>query len=262
MTSVDTGRTMDEIAEGKSKVWHSNREPKASAVSTRARSVVARGAKKPEKTSAKMPSSLEPMYASIGTEIPGDGWTFEPKYDGVRVLAYATSSDVKLITRNGKEKAKQFPEIVGALKKLSAQLKRPLVLDGEIVALIDGEPARFQELQSRMHVKDTHIIERHTSSTPAALILFDILMDGDEVLLHEPLGRRQHDLRRVAGPCAAGAQREAERRTEHRHHLDGQAQSGRPAGLAAVASGAPVARMVGHGTKRVGVGVHAESSMA
>ena len=198
MTSVDTGRTMDEIAEGKSKVWHSNREPKASAVSTRARSVVARGAKKPEKTSAKMPSSLEPMYASIGTEIPGDGWTFEPKYDGVRVLAYATSSDVKLITRNGKEKAKQFPEIVGALKKLSAQLKRPLVLDGEIVALIDGEPARFQELQSRMHVKDTHIIERHTSSTPAALVLFDILMDGDEVLLHEPWSvRRERLVKRV-----------------------------------------------------------------
>jgi len=198
MTSVDTGRTMDEIAEGKSKVWHSNREPKASAVSTRTRSVVARGTKKPEKTSAKMPSSLEPMYASIGTEIPGDGWTFEPKYDGVRVLAYATSSDVKLITRNGKEKAKQFPEIVGALKKLSAQLKRPLVLDGEIVALIDGEPARFQELQSRMHVKDTHIIERHTSSTPAALILFDILMDGDEVLLHEPWSvRRERLVKRV-----------------------------------------------------------------
>src|SRR5689334_10903426 len=199
MTSVDTGRTMDEIAEGKSKVWHSNREPKASAVSTRARSVVARGAKKPEKTSAKMPSSLEPMYASIGTEIPGDGWTFEPKYDGVRVLAYATSSDVKLITRNGKEKAKQFPEIVGALKKLSAQLKRPLVLDGEIVALIDGEPARFQELQSRMHVKDVHIIERHRSSTPSALVLFDILMDGDEVLLQKPWSERRERLeKRVA----------------------------------------------------------------
>jgi bifunctional non-homologous end joining protein LigD len=138
------------------------------------------------------------MYASIGTEIPGDGWTFEPKYDGVRVLAYATSNDAKLITRNGKEKAKQFPEIVSALKKLSAQLKRPLVLDGEIVALIDGEPARFQELQSRMHVKDTHIIERHTSSTPAALILFDILMDGDEVLLHEPWSvRRERLVKRV-----------------------------------------------------------------
>src|SRR5205814_6830397 len=135
--------------------------------------------------------SRETMYASIGSEVPGDGWTFEPKYDGVRVLAYATSSDVKLVTRNGKDKAKQFPEIVASLKKLASQTKRPLVLDGEIVALIDGEPARFQELQSRMHVKDSHIIERHSSTSPAALILFDILMDGDEILLREPWSERR-----------------------------------------------------------------------
>jgi len=147
----------------------------------------------------KISASLEPMYASIGSEIPGKGWTFEPKYDGVRVIAYATPSDVKLITRNSKDKAKQFPEIVGALKKLSSQVKRSLVVDGEIVALIDGEPARFQELQSRMHVKDTHMIERHTSSTPSALILFDILMDGDEVLLREPWSERRERLVKRVG---------------------------------------------------------------
>jgi bifunctional non-homologous end joining protein LigD len=202
MTSVDTGRTMDEIAEGKSRVWHSNREPKANASATRTvtRTASARSAATAAKSAPKkLPASLEPMYASIGTEIPGAGWTFEPKYDGVRVLAYATSSDVKLITRNGKDKATQFPEIVAALKKLSSQLKRPLVLDGEVVALIDGEPARFQELQSRMHVKDTHIIERHKSSTPAALILFDILMDGNEVLLHEPWSERRERLVKRVG---------------------------------------------------------------
>jgi bifunctional non-homologous end joining protein LigD len=138
------------------------------------------------------------MYASIGSEIPGEGWTFEPKYDGIRVLAYATDTDVRLVTRNGKDKAKQFPEIVAALKKLAAQAKRSFVLDGEIVALIDGEPARFQELQSRMHVKESHMIERHTSSTPAALILFDILMDGDEILLNEPWSvRRGHLVKRI-----------------------------------------------------------------
>ena len=194
MTSVDTGRTMEQIAAGKPRVWHSNREPKAK------KSVsVTRGNSAPKSSATDHSSSptgisaasLEPMYASIGTEIPGAGWTFEPKYDGVRVLAYATPSDVKLITRNGKDKAKQFPEIVASLQKLSSQTKRSLVLDGEIVALIDGEPARFQELQSRMHVKDSHIIERQTSTTPAALILFDILMDGDEILLREPWSERR-----------------------------------------------------------------------
>jgi len=158
MTSVESDRTMDEIASGKSKVWESNREP---------------------------------MYASIGTEIPGEGWTFEPKYDGIRVLAYATPVDVKLITRNGKDKAAQFPEIVAALKKLASQTKRSLVLDGEIVALIDGEPARFQELQSRMHVKESQIIQRLSAATPAALILFDILVDSDDVLIGESWTKRR-----------------------------------------------------------------------
>ncbi|HJQ10877.1 MAG TPA: DNA ligase D [Gemmatimonadaceae bacterium] len=207
MTSVDTGRTMEEIAEGKSRVWHSNREPKAKKAASRSARLKSEMESSDESEGDEtVPSresisaaSLEPMYASIGSDIPGAGWTFEPKYDGVRVLAYATSSDVKLITRNGKDKAKQFPEIVAALKKLSSQVKRPLVLDGEIVALIDGEPARFQELQSRMHVKDTHIIERHTSSTPSALVLFDILMDGEEVLLQKPWSERRERLEKRVG---------------------------------------------------------------
>jgi len=140
------------------------------------------------------------MYASVGSEIPGEGWTFEPKYDGIRVLAYATAAEVKLMTRNGKDKSAQFPEIVAALKKLAAQTKRSLVLDGEIVALRDGEPARFQELQSRMHVKEMHAIERYSSSTPAALILFDILADGeDDILIGEPWSERRARLVKRVG---------------------------------------------------------------
>ncbi|MEA2762491.1 MAG: bifunctional non-ous end joining protein LigD [Gemmatimonadaceae bacterium] len=197
MTSVDTGRTMEEIASGKSKVWRSNREPKKVAASSSPK--IALGKKTSIPSPARLPfQSLEPMYASVGTEVPGEGWTFEPKYDGIRVLAYATPAEVKLITRNGKDKAQQFPEIVAALKKLASQSKRSFVLDGEIVALTDGEPARFQQLQSRMHVKESHMIARHSSSTPAALILFDILMDGEEVLIKEPWSeRRGHLVKRV-----------------------------------------------------------------
>lgn len=195
VTSVATGRTMEEIASGKSKVWRSNRERmKRAAISATAKKAAA--ASPPPKLSLK---SLEPMYASIGTEIPGKGWTFEPKYDGIRVLAHATSDDVKLITRNGKDKAAQFPEVVAALKKLVSQTRRPLVLDGEIIALIDGEPARFQELQSRMHVKESRTIQRLSAATPAALILFDILMDGDDVLIAEPWTERRARLLKLVG---------------------------------------------------------------
>jgi bifunctional non-homologous end joining protein LigD len=139
------------------------------------------------------------MYASVGTEIPGDGWTFEPKYDGIRALAYTTATDVKLITRNGKDKAAQFPEVVAALKKLASQTKRAFLLDGEIVALIDGKPARFQELQSRMNVKDPRMIERLSTSTPAAIALFDILVDGDDALIAKPWTDRRARLLKLVG---------------------------------------------------------------
>jgi bifunctional non-homologous end joining protein LigD len=204
MTSVESGRTMEEIASGKSRVWNSNREPKRKRATASAKRASAResssAAKSGSTSLTKLPPiPLEPMYASIGSEIPGKDWTFEPKYDGIRVLAFATPTEVKLMTRNGKDKAQQFPEIVASLKKLAAQTKRSLVLDGEIVALIDGEPARFQELQGRMHVKESHMIARHSTSAPAALILFDILADGeDDVLIREPWsGRRARLVKRV-----------------------------------------------------------------
>lgn len=188
MTSVDTGRTMDEITEGKSKVWRSNRRSsKRTAPSVKT---------KPPAVSIP---DLEPMYASIGTDIPGEGWTFEPKYDGVRVLAFVTPSDVRLVTRNGKDKSQQFPEIVEALKAIATKKRKSFVVDAEVIALIDGEPARFQELQSRMHVKESHVIERYRTSAPAALALFDILMSGDKVLLGEPWSARRAELLRQLG---------------------------------------------------------------
>jgi bifunctional non-homologous end joining protein LigD len=183
MTSVTTGRTMEEIAEGRGRVWKSNRE-------TRRKSISAKPAPVPRSSLAV----LEPMYASVGTDIPSGDWTFEPKYDGIRVLAFVTADEVRLVTRNGKEKGAQFPEVVDALARIARRARRSFVLDGEIVALIKGAPARFQELQGRMHVKETAVIEKHSSSAPAALILFDILMDGDDVLVREPWALRRETL--------------------------------------------------------------------
>ena len=148
-------------------------------------------------------AELEPMYASIGAEIPKAGWTFEPKYDGVRVLTFVTPSDVRLITRNRRDKSAQFPEIADALQSIARKKKRTFVLDGEIVALIDGNPARFQELQSRMHVQESHIIERYRTSAPASLVLFDILLSSDKVLLDKPWSERRSELLRQFGKLAS-----------------------------------------------------------
>jgi bifunctional non-homologous end joining protein LigD len=140
------------------------------------------------------------MMASIGTDIPtGDQWTFEPKYDGVRVLAFASGTGVRLITRNGNDKSAQFPEIAAAIRSLAQRRKRPFVLDGEIVALADDAPARFQALQGRMHLQDATNISGQSTSAPSALIAFDLLVDGTDVLVEEPWTTRRRRLERFIG---------------------------------------------------------------
>ena len=198
MTSVTTGRSMAEIAEGRSRVWHSNRA--ATGTHARGRTAKSTVKKAAAQKSALKTSDILPMLATLAKEIPGDkDWTYEPKYDGIRVLAFIAPGAARLITRNGKDKTAQFPEIVAALEKLPGRSRKPLVLDGEIVALRDGEAARFQHLQSRMHVANLHSITRLAREEPAAFIAFDILLDGELPLVHEPWRvRRQHLEKRLA----------------------------------------------------------------
>jgi bifunctional non-homologous end joining protein LigD len=178
-TSVATGRTMDEIRAGRSKVWHSP----------------------PSVPASRLPvPSIAPMLASIGTDIPsGDDWTFEPKYDGVRVLAYASGNSVRLITRNGKDKSPQFPEVADAVRSLARARKRPFVIDGEIVAIDGDSPARFQALQGRMHLQGADAIAGQVTSAPSALFAFDALVDGADTLLDEPWTVRRKRLERLIG---------------------------------------------------------------
>ena len=138
------------------------------------------------------------MYATIGTDVPrGREWTFEPKYDGMRALAYVTASRVRLMTRNGKDKAPQFPEVVEALRALGRRAGRPLVLDGEVVAIARNRPGPFQALQSRFHLKAAEEIQRLARAMPAAIVLFDILADGNEVLVRMPWSERRQRLARL-----------------------------------------------------------------
>jgi len=139
-------------------------------------------------------TELTPMLASIGSGLPAGGsWVFEPKYDGIRILAFAADNRARLVSRNGLDKTRQFPEVAEALLELSKRKKRRFVLDGEIVVMRGDTPARFQELQARMHVNDPAAIESHRLDTPAALVVFDILLDGKTSLVAEPWRvRRKH----------------------------------------------------------------------
>ncbi|HKV50718.1 MAG TPA: non-homologous end-joining DNA ligase [Gemmatimonadaceae bacterium] len=181
-TSAATGRTMNEIAGGAPK---------------RRRGTIERDTPRAPRSRAEHRAlpALQPMFARVGAQVPeGDGWTFEPKYDGIRVLAYATLHHVRLMTRNDLDKSAQFPEIVDAIGALLGRVRHPLVLDGEIVALSRGKPARFQGLQSRLHVQGKADIERLAADAPAALMVFDLLLDGDDVLIDEPWAERRQRL--------------------------------------------------------------------
>jgi bifunctional non-homologous end joining protein LigD len=194
-TSIVSGKTMDEIAGADGEVWQSNRKGTTSRKRSAAVKKVVGAAPKLDISKA-----ITPMLATLGKDLPKDGdWTYEPKYDGIRVLAFVTAADVRLITRNAKDKTKQFPEIIADLKKLPGKTGRNLVLDGEIVALTDGEPARFQELQSRMHVENALSIKRLVKDLPAAFIVFDLLVDGDDVLVNESWSDRRARLEKRLG---------------------------------------------------------------
>lgn len=200
-TSVATGRTMEEIAAGKKRASKATKTPTVTKRASRSTRQPTRAPAPPRRL-----GRLEPMYASIGTSVPdGEGWTFEPKYDGIRVLAFVTKDAVRLVTRNGNDKTKQFPEIADALQTLGKKADRELVVDGEIIAVIDGKVARFQALQDRMHVKDAMAIEDFARKQPAAIVLFDILVDGADILLNEPWSARRKHLEQLL-----------RRRTNHR----------------------------------------------
>lgn len=73
-------------------------KPRQAGSKTKSSPTTAVAPEKPAKRRAVSVGSLEPMLASVGSDIPtGEGWTFEPKFDGIRVLAFATDSAVKLM---------------------------------------------------------------------------------------------------------------------------------------------------------------------
>ena len=121
---------------------------------------------------------------------------YEPKYDGIRTIAevepHKGTGLVRLWSRLGNDKTSQFPSIVRVLEKLGQAADVPLVLDGELVALDkNGAPSGFQKLQGRIHLIGSSDVERVDRDQPVALILFDLLRDGDDDLRGLPLAERR-----------------------------------------------------------------------
>jgi len=129
---------------------------------------------------------MRPMLATRGTSLPrGPGWVHEVKWDGMRVLVEVRDGDVRLTSRNENDVTVSFPELRGL-----GRVGRDLVLDGEIVAFLDGVP-RFGGLADRMHVRNARRAEQLAASNPVTLVVFDVLsVDGEDVTSSPLVDRR------------------------------------------------------------------------
>ena len=167
------------------------------------------------------------------------GLVYEPKYDGIRALVdlrpgrgKASPPKVAVYSRNGNDKTAQFPEVVRALQSVATRVTVPLLLDGEIVAVDpSGRPLGFQHIQGRIHLTSPADIERAAREQPTALILFDMLRDGDEDLRGVPLAARRLRLQeRVRPHGARTGGRATERDCDRRRPADAPARARRRLG--------------------------------
>jgi bifunctional non-homologous end joining protein LigD len=144
----------------------------------------------------KVPFRVSPMLATLVDQpFSKEGWVFEEKYDGVRMLAYKEGHKVSLVSRNGIDRSNRYPTITAEVAKLNA---RTLLLDGEIVVFDARKVSRFQLLQQ--------------GKGKAQYAVFDCLHKNGKDLRREALSARRKVLEQVLkwGPVVSIARRLAE----------------------------------------------------
>src|SRR5438046_6979733 len=128
-------------------------------------------------------------------------FTFEPKWDGVRTLAFVDGGVVRLQTRNLLDCTSQYPEAHQIAEANTGGYQA--IFDGEVVALDERGAPSFQRLQPRMHVRDESAVRKLRRTTPVIYEVFDLLwLDGDD-LGRKPLRERQRLLDEVLTPMGA-----------------------------------------------------------
>jgi ATP-dependent DNA ligase len=124
-----------------------------------------------------------PQLARPAKALPtGDGWVYEPKWDGFRAIAFVDGGDVYLQSRNGRALRRYFPEL--------SFPEGAYVLDGEIVLFDDRGRQDFDALGQRIHPAESRI-RMLAEQTPTRFIAFDLLAEGDEVLFELPQAERR-----------------------------------------------------------------------
>src|SRR6476619_1996676 len=138
-----------------------------------------------------------PMEAQLVRELPlGDGWAYEPKWDGFRGVLENARGELRLWSRNGRPLLRYFPE----LRALGELLPPRSALDGEIVIDIDGA-IDFDAMQTRLHPAESRI-RKLSAEIPAQFIGFDMLVWEGAPVWQQPFAERRVALERDAGAFA------------------------------------------------------------
>ncbi|HYN91601.1 MAG TPA: ATP-dependent DNA ligase, partial [Thermoleophilaceae bacterium] len=172
---------------------------------------------------------VQPQLARSAKELPeGEGWRYEPKWDGFRTIVFRDGDEVRLQSRNGKPMNRYFPEVVEQVLELPHDR---LVLDGEMIVVVDGVQ-EFDLLSQRIHPAASRV-ERLRQETPAALVAFDLLAEGDETQLALPYDERRERLAAVVADPVQLTPMTADR------DAAGQWLTGQSEGVIAKEGGAP-----------------------
>jgi len=127
-------------------------------------------------------------FGSSYRELEGATWLVEDKFDGIRAQAHVRAGKVSLYSRNFRDVARAFPDVVKALEATTGDA----IFDGEIVARRDGIVLPFRYLQTRLQRVDPS--QELIDEIPAQFVAFDILASGERFLLDEPLVERRAEL--------------------------------------------------------------------
>jgi len=141
---------------------------------------------------------LAPMLSGAADALPrGDGWQFEPKWDGFRTLVFRDGPEVLLQSRDEKPMNRYFPELVAPL---AAALPERCVVDGEIV-IVGDNGLDFEALLLRIHPAASRV-KLLAEQSPASFVAWDLLALDDEDLRETPLAVRRERLERVLADAA------------------------------------------------------------
>ena len=130
------------------------------------------------------------MEALLAAELPeGEGWQYEPKWDGLRCLARRDGAEITLTSKSGKPLARYFPDVVEMLHRLKT---KQFLVDGELI-IPAGDALSFEALQLRLHPAESRV-RKLATETPAELMVFDLLELGGKPVAALPLCKRREML--------------------------------------------------------------------